>query len=129
MFKPVVVILNGKKAADEAGPELHSIPCKIQHTGQANVSSYFLREKHDGGNEKSTFRGRFLDGCFMKVPPHYKLYTLRERSNKTDHSSYDVERSIDGFTLWEYDKLPSTSSPLPRAINVLKISEDLAGDD
>lgn len=50
MFKPVVVILNGKKAADEAGPELHSIPCKIQHTGQANVSSYFLREKHDGGS-------------------------------------------------------------------------------
>ncbi|VDK25546.1 unnamed protein product [Anisakis simplex] len=31
--------------------------------------------------------------------------------------------------LWEYDRKPSERNPLPRAINFLRIANDLAVDD
>lgn len=129
MAHPIVLILNSRKEEVKPVPEIQSMPCKIEYTGPANVGSYLLREKQDEGNEKSTFRGRFLDGRLMRLLPNYKLYALKERNAKASKRVYDVEHSTDRFILWEYDRIPTDSNPLPRALNLLKIAEDLANDD
>ncbi|VDK20828.1 unnamed protein product [Anisakis simplex] len=42
---------------------------------------------------------------------------------------FDAEASTSDFMLWEYDRKPSERNPLPRAINFLRIANDLAVDD
>uniref|UniRef100_A0A0N5AR37 Ribonuclease H2 subunit C n=1 Tax=Syphacia muris TaxID=451379 RepID=A0A0N5AR37_9BILA len=127
-ISPAVIIVNNnnKKSNDESHLEVQSMPCKIDYTGAASVSKYMLREQHADGNEKSTFRGRFLDGQKLQLPLDYKLFVLKERRSTANTDVYDVEKINDDFMVWEYDKEPSSSDPIRQAIKFLEIAKDLA---
>lgn len=68
--RPIKFVHHKDKCKPEnAVPMIHSIPCKIQSDGPANVGPYFessRRSKTDGA-ETAMFRGRPLNGWPLEV--------------------------------------------------------------
>ena len=118
------------KSKQEPLAEIQSIPCRIDHTGPADVSQYFHREKLSNGCEKATFRGRPLDGYSVKLPDGYKMHLLKETQTAVDgqKKTFEVHGSTDKVTVWNLDKEPSEKDAVRRAINWLQISEALLED-
>jgi len=56
---------------------LHSLPCRIHHTGPAPVSTYFKVEELEKGNKAATFRGRLLHGQELTPPESYCIYVSK----------------------------------------------------
>uniref|UniRef100_A0A914X0Q3 Ribonuclease H2 subunit C n=1 Tax=Plectus sambesii TaxID=2011161 RepID=A0A914X0Q3_9BILA len=110
--------------------EIQSIPCRVDHTGPAEVSQYFHRETLSNGHEKATFRGRPLDGHAVFAPDGYKLYLLKEKRIAVDGSNktFEVHASTDKLTVWNLDKEPSERDPIRRAMNWVQIAQALADD-
>ncbi|CAD6198606.1 unnamed protein product [Caenorhabditis auriculariae] len=110
--------------------ELHSLPCKIDYTGPANVSGYFIRENSADGKEKeANFRGRGLQGVDYHFPDDYKLYVLKKREG--DRDQYDIEAEYKQVTTWEWDRSPGADgsrTSLARAFTYLQAAKLLATD-
>lgn len=111
--------------------EIQSIPCRLDHTGTAQVSKYFHREELANGYMKATFRGRPLDGHVVTVPDGYKLHLLKERQaglGDPQKKTFEVHGAIDKLTVWNLDKEPSEKDPIKRAINWTRIAQALDED-
>lgn len=46
-----VVFRRSESRRPDIPKEIHWMPCRIEHTGPANVSQYLLREKTEGSHE------------------------------------------------------------------------------
>lgn len=72
----------------------------------------------------SSFRGRPLLGCEIKVPEGYSGYVLkkqpRDLRSKTD--LFNVEQSFDKITYWNLDKIPSHNDAFASALDWFDIS-------
>ena len=60
-------------AADQSGPpsEAHLLPCDIQWSGGAPVSTYFKPKDAGNGKLDAAFRGRRLCGTRLEPPLGY----------------------------------------------------------
>ena len=71
---------------DAEKKEVHSIPCSVQYTGPAEVSSNFIREQIDGESaERGMFRGRGMEGAEWKAPEGYEIHVLKERKGLSQY--------------------------------------------
>lgn len=118
-------------ASREPSGSIQSLPCRIEHTGPANVSNYFRPERHDNGTESVTFRGRLLHGTEEKLPDGYRLHVTKKKpvSNAGGARTFIVEGSTDSIKVWDFDKEPHPRNPLQKALAFVKIAEALASDD
>ncbi|KAH7711911.1 hypothetical protein AAVH_20755 [Aphelenchoides avenae] len=125
-----LVVFKGNASRAPAG-EIHSMPCRIDYTGPANVSNYFRPERHESGEEAVTFRGRLLNGTDVKLPEGYRLHVTREKPAQGVEGTrmFVVEGSTDSFKLWDFDREPHARNPLQKALACVKIAEVLAAPD
>jgi len=101
---------------------VHLLPCQIDHTGPAKVSSYFIQthgtDPASGGScTTAAFRGRQLFGIMSRLPPGYKGCVYAERvDHDTERMEEDAEimheciDQFDEFTVWKHDNAPDTKT-------------------
>jgi hypothetical protein len=125
-----VIEFVSKPADETAIGEVQSIPCHIEYTGVAKVSAYMQRDRIDDTTERSTFRGRCLEGNCLSIPIGYRLYVMRESDQLIDDiKTMEIHSSRSNFILWNYDRKPSTKDTIRRAIDYLQIANAFAADD
>lgn len=119
-----------KKSTDDSSiVELQSMPCRIEHTGSAKVSTYMHREHINNETERTTFRGRSLEGSRLVMPVDYRLYVLRETASTNESKTMEIHANRRDFMMWNFDRNPSTKDTMRRAIDYLRIAEAFAADD
>ncbi|CAB4022296.1 Ribonuclease H2 subunit C [Paramuricea clavata] len=119
------------KSASEVS-NVHFLPCKIQHNGEAKVDEYFqcsIKGEPDGKQQVS-FRGRILQGETMNVPEGYYGYVLTEdRKPVTDEEdrSFKVSNKFSKFTYWNLEDTPSLNDKIKKAMQWVNISSAIHG--
>uniref|UniRef100_A0A915DTN3 Uncharacterized protein n=1 Tax=Ditylenchus dipsaci TaxID=166011 RepID=A0A915DTN3_9BILA len=129
---PQEIVFRGKTNPDKAKEKLHSIPCKVEFTGASPVSQYFEEENLLNGNIAATFRGRLLYGQEVALPEKYCIFATKEsEAHPGSSKSLQIESTFKKFNSWDYDCETSASSKnsVFRALNILKIADDLAEED
>ncbi|PAV88894.1 hypothetical protein WR25_07479 [Diploscapter pachys] len=116
-----------KKQDENEKPEIHWIPCKAEFTGPANVDAYLIREKSNSndGAEKSSLRGRDIEGENVKIPEGYEIVVL----NNKGRDVYVIEDERKEVMSWEWDRSTGDKTTIRRAFNYIKMAEALASDD
>ncbi|KAL6733947.1 hypothetical protein Aduo_004539 [Ancylostoma duodenale] len=124
MATPVCVISKQTGTSSSSQQqEIHSLPCKIDYNGPAQVSGYFLQDEDHNGKKRAAFRGHGLEGVNLGLPPGYELCVLKKRGEM-----FDIESRQRSFTLWEWDREAGKRSAAARALSQLKIAHALADD-
>ncbi|CAI4232517.1 unnamed protein product [Auanema sp. JU1783] len=108
---------------------LHSIPCKIDYTGPADIDGYFMVEK-ENDTCKASFRGHSLEGKNISMPEGYNLFILKQSARNAASStpSYDITSKRSELLLWEWDKEPGPRSTMVRALEFLPLAQRLSSD-
>ena len=93
---------------------VHYLPCKIEHSGTADVSSYFLIDDKADGSLSARFRGRGLQGEVLELSKHKPMTTsgnlnmrglvVARDSNNTTH--LEIEGQFDKMHVWQHDRKP-----------------------
>ncbi|EFP07407.1 hypothetical protein CRE_26458 [Caenorhabditis remanei] len=117
---------------DTEKKEVHSIPCSVQYTGPAEVSSNFIREQIDGESaERGMFRGRGMEGAEWKAPEGYEIHVLKERKGPKG-VMLDIESRPDAIRVWQWDRTcgedNADRTTIARASAYLRIAQSLADD-
>lgn len=79
---------------------------------------------------EGSFRGHLLNGKEMTVPEGYKGVTLSEHKkpdSETEDRSLHVTGAFSQFTYWNFDKIPSDSDALKRALDWIDIAKVVSG--
>lgn len=118
--------------SDTEKKEVHSIPCNVQYTGPAEVSSNFIREQVDGESaERGMFRGRGMEGAEWKAPEGYEIHVLKERKGPNG-VILDIESRPDAIRVWQWDRTcgedNADRTTIARASAYLRIAQSLADD-
>ncbi|VDM70443.1 unnamed protein product [Strongylus vulgaris] len=123
MVNPVCVV--SKQAGNSSDQmQIHSLPCKIEYNGPAQVSGYFTIHEDSNGKKRAAFRGHGLEGMKLDLPPNYELCILKKR----DNGVFDIESRQKSFTLWEWDREADKRSTMARALSQLRVAHALADD-
>ncbi|XP_078001232.1 ribonuclease H2 subunit C-like [Glandiceps talaboti] len=99
---------------------ISSIPCKIEHDGEAKISEYFhtsTREQDQGMT--SSLHGRGLNGKTIDLPEGYTGIILREDKKpflEDEDRHFKVTHRFQQFTYWNWDKVPSVNDTLSKAM-------------
>ncbi|CAO3674197.1 unnamed protein product [Umbelopsis vinacea] len=108
--------------ASKPSQSLHLLPCHIEYTGSAKVSSYFVQTRATdpatgGPCTTAAFRGRQLFGTVSHLPPGYKGCVYAERvDHETDGLDEEADvtheciEQFDEFTVWKHDSAPDTKT-------------------
>uniref|UniRef100_A0A8R1DGB7 Uncharacterized protein n=1 Tax=Caenorhabditis japonica TaxID=281687 RepID=A0A8R1DGB7_CAEJA len=111
---------------------VHSIPCRLEYTGPAEVSANFIREQEDGEHfERGMFRGRGLEGAEWKAPSGYEISVLKERKGPKG-PMLDIESRPASIQVWQWDRTCGENADrttIGRASAYLRIANSLANDD
>ncbi|KAG8039274.1 hypothetical protein G9C98_003581 [Cotesia typhae] len=110
--------------------QVHSVPCKINRTGPANVSKYFTPyiTKTDDDYFNASFRGYPLHGKKLYVPEGYKGIVFFEKKKPVNPDlkrTFNSTESFTEFTYWNWDKLPSKNDAFDAALDWVDIAEAL----
>ena len=89
--------------------EIHSLPCRIEYTGKANVDKFFNAERIKDG--EATFRGRKLSSQKIRVPKGY--------TGRVNHQNFTV------MNVWCHDQVDETADAFKNAIDFLKVASVL----
>nr|CAG4637489.1 EOG090X0IC1 [Ceriodaphnia reticulata] len=117
---------------------VHSVPCKINHDGQANVKGFFSPyiEKKDSTDVinvlEASFRGYPLQGKTVAIPQGFKGITVSEiKKPLTDVEERNlfVNKTFSSFTYWNWDYLPTTNDSIPQCMDWLALSQTIHGSD
>ncbi|CAB3405173.1 unnamed protein product [Caenorhabditis bovis] len=116
------------KTETEAKP-LHSIPCKLDFNGPADVDGKFVRH-HDENEkfERAVFRGRGLEGAEFKPSPGYAIFVLKPRKGPKGEI-LDIEAKASKIQIWEWDRQCGDGAErtiIAKAAKYLKIADSIS---
>lgn len=77
-IKPVVYI-ERKEDKIQSESQIHILPCQLDYTGPANVSSFFPQKTDSNG--WTSFRGHSLQPSNVTIPSGFQLNILRKQGN------------------------------------------------
>ena len=101
----------------------HSIPCKVDSDGSANVDKYFeptiRQSEKDSSVLLSSFRGRPLVGRQIDLPQNSSAFLIKESKN----GEFVANDKFDQIIHWNLDKTPSESDTLPQVVQWIQVSE------
>ncbi|KXJ27137.1 ribonuclease H2 subunit C [Exaiptasia diaphana] len=109
---------------------IHSLPCNIDHNGEANISTYFdttVRSTEQQELEAS-FRGRCLKGSTINVPVGYTGYVFKEERKPITDQEDRVLRAthkFSQFNYWNLETLPSENDAMIKAMQWIDIASVL----
>ncbi|XP_034037796.1 ribonuclease H2 subunit C [Thalassophryne amazonica] len=114
-----------------AHPQIHLMPCEIEHNGPAQISQYFTATIKDGKHEKTvSFRGRGLKGQELRCPQGYTGLVLKE-VNKSGFDQEDrtvkVSSIFDKVTYWNLETPPNTDDTVVMALDWPELAEAIHG--
>lgn len=124
--------INLQDNAKLARQNYHWMPCEIEHTGSAPVSSFFepnITEtagaaSKDAPSLTSSFRGRPLLGSELSLPDGFVAVTLRNGRLDDEPTLRPMER-VSKLIHWNWDQPSGTNSSAHQAMDWLKVSEEL----
>ncbi|KAG7464530.1 hypothetical protein MATL_G00166570 [Megalops atlanticus] len=112
-------------------PDVHLLPCEIEHDGPAEVTRYFTAALKDRKHEKSvSFRGRGLKGQEVSCPHGYTGLVLRENHKPTsdqEDRTVRVSSVFHRFTYWNLDTPPTSDDGVVMAMAWPEIAEAIHG--
>ena len=123
--------------AEPKQAELHLLPCEIQHSGPAAVSTYFKPKpsaEGEAGSFQAAFRGRRLRGEKVVPPPGYVGAVLEDTLEASvadgELRKWVHKTSFDELTLWGHDDAPmADEETLFKAMRWAAVADVLHGDD
>ncbi|XP_046649120.1 ribonuclease H2 subunit C-like [Daphnia pulicaria] len=112
---------------------VHSMPCKINHDGQANVSGFFspyienkeLDDSSDGVKQAS-FRGYPLQGKETVIPDGFKGIVVTEMKKPLtdiEERNLVVSKKFDKITYWNWDCFPVNNDSINQSMDWLTLSK------
>lgn len=109
LTKPDETRESSKSGQNEKNAVVHMLPCKIEYSGVAPVSSYFkITKKRKWVNGKdllqSHFRGRELNGLVVDFPEGVVGQIVTRSS-----TNFTVNESFQSMHVWAHDKIPDTT--------------------
>ena len=109
---PISVTWGEQKTASE----VHKLPCKIEYSGPANVSSMFCVAR-DG---TASFRGRKLVSGEMYLPEGYVGVVMKKSEVTTDseEQTVTVSSTFDKVTSWGWDAKAGSGSSLSKLVSI-----------
>nr|CAG4642185.1 EOG090X0IC1 [Eurycercus lamellatus] len=118
--------------------EVHSIPCKIDFSGIANVSGFFTpyiesNKRSDAESEvlEASFRGHPLHGKVISIPEGYTGLVLNETKKpltEVENRSLLVKEKFKELTIWNWDYLPTENDSIKQAMDWLLLSKVIHED-
>ncbi|KPP77079.1 Ribonuclease H2 subunit C-like [Scleropages formosus] len=125
----ITVQLGSLGQADK--PQIHLLPCEIEHDGPAEVSRYFTPTVKDHKNEMSvSFRGRGLKGAEINCPQGYTGLVLKE-DNKAASDQEDrtvrISSVFHRFTYWNLETKPNSDDGVVMAMTWPALAEAIHG--
>uniref|UniRef100_A0A1I7XZQ7 PH_RBD domain-containing protein n=1 Tax=Steinernema glaseri TaxID=37863 RepID=A0A1I7XZQ7_9BILA len=127
------VVLTGADKAEISSAEVHLLPCHLNYTGPANVTSYFIREapSDESTGQFATFRGHWMHGAKF-VPQdeeNLQIFLAKESSSsKGSKRIFQVENKLDSFTIWDEETVNSTVHPVFRAVSHMHLADALSAE-
>ncbi|XP_050098804.1 ribonuclease H2 subunit C [Anopheles aquasalis] len=114
--------------------QLHYIPASINGDGPANVEKFFTpyTENQTGGVLQNALRGYPLLGKEMTLPEGYTGVIFQETKkplSSDDDRNFTFGGAFRTLTYWNYDRNPTQNDPFSKALNWLKLSEALHGEE
>ncbi|KAK1804494.1 hypothetical protein P4O66_020508 [Electrophorus voltai] len=121
----VTVQLSSLNRADT--PQLHLLPCEIEHDGSAEVSGFFTPAVKEHKGEKSvSFRGRGLRGQEVSCPHGYTgvvLNELQRPSSDEEDRIVKVSSVFHNFTYWNLETPPTSDDRIMMAMVWPKLAD------
>ncbi|KAH9574481.1 hypothetical protein CY35_01G060000 [Sphagnum magellanicum] len=125
---------------------MHLLPCCINYTGPAEVSTYF-KPTEMGLNEegiemkKAAFRGRRLMGSTLTIPDGYQGFVMNKEPHQSsgrrkgtdscsktqEYDEWEAKSAFQQLTYWNHDTLPSSADPLHLCFDWLPLSAAIHG--
>ena len=107
------------------------LPCSVQYTGRARVSTYFKPEPlgADPAQLTARFRGRWLEGQKLRVPDGYTGSVLVD-SNAASIADGETRRwlrkaAFDELVYYKHDEKPVDSDQLRKCMRFLDVASVL----
>lgn len=124
----MTTILRSSLEENSTHSTIHSIPVEIHFDGDANVKQYFDKRatlEGEGGDLKSTFRGRPLNGKDVEIPSGYKGVIVSKKkiaaSDQQDQTLH-IEKTFDKFTYWNLETPPTSCDTYLRSLDWLQVA-------
>ncbi|XP_051716164.1 ribonuclease H2 subunit C [Ctenopharyngodon idella] len=121
--------LDSLKQADK--PQIHLLPCEIEHDGPAEVFKYFNPTVKERKQETTvSFRGRGLKGQELNCPQGYTGLVLKEvQKPASDQEDRIVKVSsvFHNFTYWNLETRPTSDDGVVMAMAWPQLAEAIHG--
>ncbi|XP_053212404.1 uncharacterized protein LOC128395935 [Panonychus citri] len=107
--------------------ECELIPCTINYTGQAKVTSYFKPTISETGPSKysASFRGKPLDGIDLPLDSDTIGVVCEKTFGSLDTIKLKPIGTFDKIRAWNWDSKPSSNDVHVQALQWLKISSSI----
>nr|CAH0103756.1 unnamed protein product [Daphnia galeata] len=111
---------------------VHSMPCKINHNGQANVTGFFTpyieNKELNGcsGVSESSFRGYPLQGKKIVIPVGFKGIVVSETKKPltdVEERNLVVSKKFCEITYWNWDCFPVSDDSINQSMDWLILSK------
>lgn len=123
------VRLDSLKQADK--PQVHLLPCEIEHDGRAEVLTYFTSTTKERKHEMSvSFRGRGLKGQELNCPQGYTGLVLKETqkpASDQEDRTVKVSSVFHNFTYWNLETPPTSDDGVVMAMAWSQLAEAIHG--
>ncbi|XP_053671019.1 uncharacterized protein LOC128721304 [Anopheles nili] len=114
--------------------KLHYIPATIKGDGPANLEQCFTpyTETQPDGTLRNALRGYPLHGKPTKVPEGFTGVIMQETKqplSAEDDRTFTFAGAFRDFTYWNYDRVPSASDPMAKALKWMELADVLHCED
>lgn len=104
--------------------DVHLLPCAIEHSGDAQVSTYFHPRCSGTFVEEaevleSSFRGRALRGTKLALPDEYTGYIMvkKEREEEGLGLAWATTHTFQDLHYWNHDSQPTKGDGICRCLD------------
>ena len=107
---------------------LQYIPATIEHNAAEPIHAYFTQFIHENEDKKcleTTLQGRPLEGEVIKMPEGHECVVVQMGRTAKEEDDVKVARVVkrtEGFTCWNYDRVPSDQDQLRQAMQWMKMA-------
>ncbi|KAL4622961.1 ribonuclease H2 subunit C [Arapaima gigas] len=112
-------------------PQVHLLPCEIEHDGPAEVSRYFTPAVKHCKNEMSvSFRGRGLRGAETSCPHGYSGLVLKEDhkpASDQEDRTVRISSVFHHFTYWNLETHPTSDDGVVMAMTWPALAQAIHG--
>ena len=121
-----------------SGIEVHWLPCRIDHDGEARgIETYFRSSVREAGEEEAPqhkeayLRGRHLKGAELPLPDGYAAVVLEkdEVGGWTDldksQASWRAAGACGPITYWNHTTNPGEADPQRRALDFISFQQSI----